>query len=207
MVNLESISKIRQIDSINNTLLIILLILVIFCICFYIYNGFNMKNIGKNIVNYDNFYNTIDNKIVLLELMEKAKDNAQSTISKMDTIINAKMNEKMSAANNTKEKFLVDDRLLLENDAINYYNSITAVQSWLDNSYNGPYGILAQISSDMQTASNIRQQDKKAILDLLTNIYIVAYINSNNRKNAEAYKVYSKYSNPKNNKYYSQYMK
>lgn len=195
------------IEKINNTLLIILLILVIFCICFYTYNGFNMTNIGKNIVYYDNFDNTIDNKIILLELMEKAKDNAQSTISKMDTIINANMSAKMSAAKNTKEKFVVDNRLLLENDAINYYNNLNAIQSWLDNSYNGPYGILAQISSDMQTASNIRQQDKKAILDLLTNIYIIAYINSNNRKNAEAYKVYSKYSNPKNNKYYSQYMK
>ena len=203
--------KMVGIEKINNTLLIILLILVIFCICFYTYNGFNMKNIGKNIVYYDNFGNSIDNKIVLLELMEKAKDNAQSTISKMNTIINrkigAKMGTKMSAANNTKEKFLVDDRLLQENDAINYYNNLNAIQSWLDNSYNGDYGILAQISSELQTASNIRQQDKQAILDLLTNIYIIAYLNSNNRKNAEAHKVYLKYSNPKNNKYYSQYMK
>jgi len=199
--------KMVGIEKINNTLLIIFLILVIFCICFYTYNGFNMKNIGKNIVYYDNFDNTIDNKIVLLELMEKAKDNAQSTISKMDTLINAKMNAKMSVTNNTKEKFLVDDKLLLENDAINYYNNLNAVQSWIDNSYNGDYGILAQISSDMQTASDIRQQDKKAILDLLTNIYIIAYINSTNRQNAEAYKVFLKYDNPKNNKYYSQYMK
>ena len=176
-----------DIDKINNTLLIILLILVIFCICFYIYNGFNMNNMDNN--------NKIDNKIVLLELMKKAKQNAEAKINKMNKIIN------------TKEKFIVDDRLLQKNDAINYYNSLNAIQSWLDNSYNGSNGILEQISSELQTASTIHQQDKRAILDLLTNIYIIAYINSTNRHNAEAYKVYLKYSKPENNKYYTQYMK
>ena len=182
-----------DIYKINNTLLIILLILVIFCVCFYIYNGFNMKNIDNKIDN--NIDNKIDNKIVLLELMKKAKQNAEEKIKKMNKI------------NNTKEKFLVDDRLLQKNDAINYYNSLNAIQSWLDNSYNGSNGILEQISSELQTASTIRQQDKQAILDLLTNIYIVAYINSTNRHNAEAYKVFLKYSKPENNKYYTQYMK
>jgi len=167
------------------------------------YNGFNMNKI----VNYDNFNdnfnNSIDNKIILLELMETAKQNAQEKIQKM----HAKMNAKINAINNTKEKFFVDNRLLQENDAINYYNSLNGIQSWLDNSYYGDNGILAQISSELQTASTIHQQDKQAILDLLTNIYIIAYINSTNRHNAEAYKVFLKYNKPENNKYYNQYMK
>jgi hypothetical protein len=150
-----------------------------------------MNKIDNNMDNNNN----IDNKIVLLELMEKAKQNAEAKINKMNGIIN------------TKEKFLVDDRLLQKNDAINYYNSLNAIQSWLDNSYNGSNGILEQISSELQTASTIRQENKQAILDLLTNIYIVAYINSTNRHNAEAYKVFLKYSKPENNKYYTQYMK
>lgn len=197
MINLENINKVN-IQNINNTLLIVLVILVIFCICLYIYNSFNIKNIIK----YDNFNNSIDNKIVLLELMAKAKENALYKINKMNMLINVPNNK----TNNTKEKFIVDERLLQENNAIDYYNSLNAIQSWLDNSYKGENGILAQISLELQNASVIHKKSKEEILNLLTNIYIIAYINSINRQTAEAYKVFLQYNKPEKNKYYKQYI-
>ena len=155
-----------------------------------------------NIVKYNNADNSLDNKIILLELIVIAKHNAQNIIqNKLQpaTLLDKQPRLKL------QEKFTVDERLLQENDAINYYNSLNAIQSWLDNSYNGEYGILSQISSDLQTASTIRNTDKQAILQLLTNVYVVSYINATNKQNAEAYKVFSKYNDPTKNKYYSQY--
>jgi hypothetical protein len=172
------------IDKLNNLLLIILVILVIFCIAFYIYNGFDIKL--ESILYNENFDNILENKTYLLELMNIAKQNANKIL---------------------KEKFIADTNSIFKSDAINYNNSLNELQTWLDNSYYGDNGILAQIQSNLRTAENIRTVDKQALLDLLTNMYIINYINYINRQNAESYKMYLKYNNPKNNKYYTQYLK
>jgi hypothetical protein len=121
----------------------------------------------------------------MLELMETARQNATKIL---------------------KEKFAVDNRLILQNDAENYYNNLNAMQSWLDDTYNGEYGILAKIKAQLQTTAETRDINKKSILTLLTNIYIINYINFINKQNAESYKMFLKYEDPKNNKYYNQYL-
>jgi len=170
-----------MITQLNNILLVILVILVIFCIGVYIYTDTNISNF----IYHERFDNIVDNKSLMLELMATAKENAEKIL---------------------KERFAVDNRLILQNDAEKYYNNLNAMQSWLDNTYNGEYGILAKIKADLQTASETRNIDKKSILILLTNIYVINYINFINKQNAESYKMFLKYETPKNNKYYNQYL-
>jgi hypothetical protein len=171
-----------MIVKINNILLNIFVVLVIFCICSYVYRNANVSDIIK----IDHFNNIADNKTILLELMKNAKDNAIKVL---------------------KEKFLVDERLILQKNAVNYYNNLNAFQSWLDNTYEGEYGIIAKLNKDLETASETRLINKQEILKLLTNIYIINYINFINRQNAESYKMFLKYETPENNKYYKQYLK
>lgn len=171
-----------MIDKINNILLIIFIILLIFCISFYLYNGTNITNIIKN----EQFDNILDNKTVLLELIKEAKLNATKII---------------------KEKFSIDESQILQSNAINYINNINTIQSWLDNSYNGEYGIMAKLQTELKNASDIRKANKNAILTLLTNIYVISYINYVNKQNAESYKMYAKYNDAIKNKYYNQYLK
>jgi hypothetical protein len=170
-----------MINEINNMLLVILVILVIFCIGVYLYTDTNISNI----IYHERFDNIVDNKTLMLELMETARQNATKIL---------------------KEKFAVDNRLILQNDAENYYNNLNAMQSWLDDTYNGEYGILAKIKAQLQTTAETRDINKKSILTLLTNIYIINYINFINKQNAESYKMFLKYEDPKNNKYYNQYL-
>jgi hypothetical protein len=172
-----------MIKDINYTLLIILVILLIFCISFYLYNGTNVSNIIK----YDNFNNIVDNDTFLLELMNTAKIIATKTI---------------------KEKFNMNtNNLILEDNAKYYSNNLNAVQSWIDNSYNGEEGTIAKILSNVRNANNLRNLNKQKLLDLITDIYIISYINSINKQNAESYKMYLKYKDHMTNKYYRQYMK
>ena len=51
----------------------------------------------------------------------------------------------------------------------------------------------------------IKEINKQSILKVLTNIYIIKYIESINKSNAESYKTFLQYDNPNNNKYYKQY--
>lgn len=177
-----------MIDKLNSILLIILLILIIFCIGVYIYTDANISNI----VSIDQFDNITDDKSYLLELMSEANENATKILKERFGI---------------STTIAIDTRQILKKDAENYYNSINAVQYWLDNNYNGEYGIIARIKADIETAQNIRKVNKKALLNLLTNVYIISYLNYTNKQNAESYKMYLKYNDPQKNKYYTQYLK
>ena len=76
---------------------------------------------------------------------------------------------------------------------------------WLQNN-SGNNGIMGQINELVQNANDTRVANKKILVDILTNIYSMAYLDLLNAQNAEAYKVYAKYGNPRNNKYYTQYL-
>jgi hypothetical protein len=135
--------------------------------------------------------NDIDNQTYLLNLIVEAKENAKAKI------------------NNNKERFIspVNENLLLESDAQNYLISLNNIDNWIQNEYNGSDGIKQYIKGLVKNAANNRAENKQLILDTLTNIYIISYLDSLNRQNAETYKVYLKYKDPKNNKYYAQYLK
>ncbi len=62
------------------------------------------------------------------------------------------------------------------------------------------------IQKTMAVIKSQRLANKKKIIDILTNIYVLATIDNINKGNASAYKEYLKYQDPyKNNKYYRQY--
>ena len=127
----------------------------------------------------------IDNKIEMLELMNEAKQNAQKNI------------------NNRREKFTA--LAITQDEANKYMNDLNFLNYWVQNN-TGDKGIMKQLDELVKNANNTRIKNKKVLVDILTNIYTMQYLDFLHQQNAEAYKVYAKYSNPRNNKYYTQYL-
>ena len=60
-----------------------------------------------------------------------------------------------------------------------------------------------------KTIENVKAQriiNKQKILDTLTNIYVLRYLEIINKGTAASYHEFIKYQNPKENKYYKQYL-
>ena len=171
---------------INNTLLILLVILLIFCILYLFYNGHDFSKL----IYYDS---SIDDRQLVMEIITSAKNNAIQQIKEMGH------NELKN-----KERFLVDNRQLLQNNAINYNDSLDNINEWIKN-INEPNGMLAQIKKQLLIGSRLRQEEKENILQNITDIYILAYLEQINKANKVSYKVFDKYKTPSENKYYKQY--
>ena len=123
----------------------------------------------------------------MLELMNKAKQNAMENIK------------------NTREKFSSLSGPLTNDEAMSYLADLNFLNYWLNNN-SGNQGLMGQINGLVQNANDSRNAKKKVLVDILTNMYSMAYIDFLNHQNAEAYNIYAKYNNPRNNKYYSQYL-
>jgi len=169
--------------------LYLIIIVIIFLLLGYYYKN-NYKNLydssnNKIIGNVNNFDNIVELNSEMLELIALANQNAKKIIQ--------------------KENFLVDERLIKESDANNYLYSLNNIQLWLNNTMYGNNGILAKIKVNLNKANNIRVEEKQKILELLTNIFIIQYINYINKHNAQSYNIYSKYKNPESNKFLKQY--
>lgn len=162
-----------------SNILIIGFIVIIFTILFVIYSD---NETSRNITNA-NIDIDMENKTHLLELMNEAKNNAKENIKK------------------TREKFIS----LTQSEANSYLNELNFLNYWLQNN-SGEKGIMEQIKQLVKSANNSKIENKKVLVNILTNIYSMAYLNFINHQNAEAYKVYAKYSNPRNNKFYTQYL-
>ena len=65
---------------------------------------------------------------------------------------------------------------------------------------------LLTIRKTMDLVKSQRLENKKKIIDLLTNIYILSSIDTINKSNAVSYREYLKYVSPKDNIYYKQYL-
>lgn len=65
---------------------------------------------------------------------------------------------------------------------------------------------LISIKKTMDLVRSQRIANKKKIVDLLTNIYILASLDTINKGNAVSYREYLKYVSPKDNIYYKQYL-
>lgn len=191
-----------MLDKVNDTLFIILVVLVIFSVLFYIYKDGDISKL----IYYDNNMD-MDNK--------NSKDNKNNKNNKpVNTIaiINEARNnalERIRNTNNTnKEKFIaVDQDQILDPTAQEYNNRLDNLALWLDNSYYGENGLLAKLKYELTQADIYRNEKRADLMELLTNIYILAYLENLKKTNAETYKMYLKYRNPVNNKYYSQYLR
>jgi len=124
----------------------------------------------------------IENKTQMLELMNEAKNNAKNKIK------------------NTREKFSSLEGALTNNEANAYLSELNFLNYWLQNN-SGDKGIMGQINQLVQNANDVRITNKKVLVDILTNMYSMAYLDFLNHQNTEAYKIYAKYSNPQNNRY------
>jgi len=129
----------------------------------------------------------IENKIQMLELMNEAKNNAKEKIK------------------NTREKFSSLTGALSKDEATTYLSELNFLNYWLQNN-SGERGIMGQINQLVKNANDARITNKKVLVDILTNMYSMAYLDFLNHQNTEAYKIYAKYSNPRNNKYYTQFL-
>lgn len=182
-----------MLDKVNDTLFIILVVLVIFCVLFYVYKNGDISKL----IYYDNNMH-MDNKnnkpVNTIAIINEARNNAL---------------ERIRNTNNTnKEKFIVvDEDQILEPKAGEYNSQLDNLANWLDNSYYGENGLLAKLKYELTQADIYRNEKRADLMELLTNIYILAYLENLKKTNAETYKMYLKYRNPVNNKYYSQYLR
>lgn len=160
-----------------SNILIMGLIVIIFIAFCILYNN---KNQTSDI--------EIENKTQMLELMNAAKKNAKEQINK-----------------NTQEKFDSLSSSLTQDEANAYQSELNFLNYWIQNN-SGNNGIMGQINELVQNANNSRIANKKVLVDILTNMYSMAYLDFLNHQNTEAYKIYAKYSNPRNNKYYTQFL-
>jgi len=151
---------------------------------------------------YSGFGNTymfssdiLDNKILLLNELNIASDNASNRINNtLNTKLNTKLNIERFAA--------VDNRILTYNDIQKQELSLNAIQNVLDNKYKNITDAIKPAIDETKKNTDI---NTNKLRDMLSNIYLINYINFTNKQNAEGYKVYSQYSKPyENNKYYKQ---
>ena len=193
----------NTLNNINNFLYLTLIMLIIFCICLYVYSNSHSNSHSNNII-YDTF-NNVDNNIVdknieLLDLINTATKNAQKHISNTLTKTHSQIN---------KENFGVvyDENLLTYDDAIKVKLALNATSYLVDNNYSKNSSTIRNIEDKLIEFIKVNNLNKLSILQVLTNIYIIKYMEFINKSNAESYKTFLQYDNPYNNKYYKQYIK
>ena len=115
-----------------------------------------------------------------------------------------------------KQYILSRNKILADNRQKNQesFGDITVddVQSNIDNLNLISQSIDKLVSGDLQNIKNTidevkktRLEAKEKILNLLTNIYMIRYIDFIKQGNAVSYQQYLAYQNPNTNKYYKQY--
>ena len=115
-----------------------------------------------------------------------------------------------------KQYILSINKILADNRQKNQesFGDITVddVQSNIDNLNLISQSIDKLVSGDLQNIKNTidevkktRLEAKEKILNLLTNIYMIRYIDFIKQGNAVSYQQYLAYQNPNTNKYYKQY--
>lgn len=125
----------------------------------------------------------ITEKTKLLDMMNTARNNARDKI---------------------KEQFSAE---LTQEEAMQYLDQLNSLSYWYSNNYKNDGGIKTQIENMIRDYNQAKAKNNQNLLDLLTNMYMIAYIDYINHQNVEAYKVFNKYRSPKNNKYYSQFLR
>jgi len=171
---------------VKNTMTLLLIIIVIFIIfCFmkvFIYKSQSLMFDSNNDNNNDN--RNIN--------PETIKYNIKYNIISLNKVIEDSkiyINEKF--VNITEDEITAN--LTNLNTLLNNLNTFETVD-------------LVRIRSTIEEVGRQRIINKEKILNLLTNIYMLRYLEIINKTNAVSYKEYLKYQNPKSNMFYKQYL-
>jgi len=172
-------------------ILILLIILIIYCVMKY--KLYNLQEIM-----YDEHDNTEN-----IQHMNIKKN--LGNISSEE--INIKIKYYIITLNDIIEKSKVK---IKENFNGLSYNelqtNLTNLQSLTTNLNNFQTNDLVKIKNSISDISDKRLVNKDKILELLTNIYTLRYIEYINQGNAASYNEYNKYLSPKQNIFYKQYL-
>lgn len=173
---MNMVMDMNKMGTLPTVLIVILIVGIIFCYLSNYYSGMTLN---------DFLYNeTLNDKLYLLELMNEARVNSIKQL---------------------KENFGTDD-LLLTTTAMSYNSDLDNLENSLNNNVYGENGMLEDIRVKILNLKDVRNQDKEALLKLLTNVFILKYIIYNNKLNGASYQEFLKYRKPENNKYYKQYL-
>jgi hypothetical protein len=170
-------------------LLILLMLLLMFCFMqHYIYKSqsimYNDSDLEHNI---DSRFNDKINKINNLKDKEIKKNiNFLSNIVK----------ESKNKLQENFENIPVDD----------LQSNLDTLKTLEDNITDFEAVDLVNIKKTMALIKKERMANKAKIIDLLSNLYILASLDTINKGNAAAYKEYVTYQNPKQNIFYKQYI-
>ncbi len=182
-------------------LLILLMILLMFCFMQHYVYKFQPIMYDDSVSYSDSDSETYS------DLNLKYKNNAYIT-NKINKIIELKDNEIKKNINLLSKTIKETKSQLQENFAdIQPFDDIetTNLQSNLDIFTDFENTDMSNIQQTMALIKSQRIANKAKIVDLLTNIYVLANIDNINKSNAASYKEYLKFSDPKYNKYYNQY--
>lgn len=178
-------------EQIPMLLLTIFIILFIFCIMQkFMYNKQSIKySHDDNVGSHSN-----PNMITLYDLDTNTYDingKINKEISILFTMIEQNTKKKL------KENFTIDTSTLQ-----NYNANLGVLQTYLATYQSTD---LKNIQNIMKTVNDKALVGKQQILDLLTNIYMMRYLENINQINATTYKEFLKYEYPEQNKFYKQY--
>ena len=178
-------------EQIPMLLLTIFIILFIFCIMQkFMYTKQSIKYSHDDHVGS----HTNSNMITLYDLDAKTYDingKINKEISILFTMIEQNTKKKL------KENFTIDTSTLQ-----NYNANLGVLQTYLATYQSTD---LQNIKNIMKTVNDTALVGKQQILDLLTNIYMMRYLENINQINATTYKEFLKYEYPSQNKFYKQY--
>ena len=147
--------------------------------------------------NIDNFNNTTE----LLQLISEAKNKAKEKIKQI--LKSQKNTHKLEKLEKFNDLEIKPPTLITYGPYYKYDNDVNKLQEWLDTNTNK---VFSDIQQKLQDFNSNRTQNKTEILNLLTNMYVLNYLYKINTDNAEVYKVYLKYNDPKKNMYYKPYL-
>jgi len=120
--------------------------------------------------------------------------------------INGKINKEISILftmieQNTKQK--LKENFTIDTSTLQNYNAnLGVLQTYLATYQSSD---LQNIKKIMKTVNDTALVGKQQILDLLTNIYMMRYLENINQINATTYKEFLKYESPSQNKFYKQW--
>ena len=121
--------------------------------------------------------------------------------------INIKIKEYIIILNDVIEKSKLESKEKFSGLTVNDLNNeLTNLQSLSNNLATFKLTNLQNIKKIMKDVNDKRLTNKAEILQLLTNIYTLRYIEFINQGNAISYNEYNKYTSPKKNMYYKQYL-